>query len=365
MKISRILLYLFFAVVIPSPIKAQNTQIVSVSGRQLLLNGHAWIPHGLYQIAFEQPPGFSNTNAFWKIASDHYFAGEYNNMAAFGADTVRIQIAQTGIDPNARYYSIKFVKAALDAVQAARRVGLIVIISMQDEAQTGQSHPAPLPDAGTERAWTQIVPSVKQDSGIMLELFNEPHPTPSPKNWVLWAAAMNKMIADVRELGSQNVLIADGLENGQVLNGAPLLSDRFKQIVYSSHPYATKSSGSRDQTKSAWEKKFGNFSARAPVIISEWGIGYYCDSKTPRSVLKFIDYLQRRNIGLIAGTWDWAPADFRSVRYDFPNSRTSSFVDFVRPAHCTTSGFGPGQVIQAWFRSGIPPTTLAGGVGRQ
>ena len=327
---------------------------VSVSGTRLFLDGRPWIPHGLYQIAFEQPPTFSDEHGFWKIASRFYSPEEYGHMRDFGADTVRIQLAQTGMDPQNRLSTPEYRNRALEAVRSAREAGLVVIVSMQDESQTGEQRPADLPDDATQRAWRVVAPAFARDRGVMLELFNEPRPLPSPPTWGAWAAAMNRTLHTVRDLGAINVVIADGLGVGQTLRGAPLLDDPFGQVAYASHPYVTKQSGPAAQTPEAWDMKFGNFSHRAPVLISEWGIGYYCDAQTPSSVATFLQYLQQHGIGLVAGTWDWAPADFRSVRFGFPHPQTSSFVGGT----CDSPGFGPGRMVKAWFRTGTAPSSV-------
>ncbi len=316
----------------------------------LLKNGVRWIPHGYYQIAFEVAPGnFARADhPFWSTAYTRYTPNEYSYMREAGADSVRIQIAQSGADPESKLFDPQFLQKALGAIRSARAAGLLVIVCVQDESHVPGDQPIDLPDEGTRRVWKKIAPQFAADRGILLELLNEPRPQPSAQNWKRWEQAMNQTIHTVREAGASNVVIADGLAVGQVINGAPLLNDR--QAAYASHPYALHAEG---QTRAVWDGKFGNFARRAPVIITEWlSGGYYCDSNTPASTVQFLQYLQDHSIGLEAGIWDWAPAGFGSARWNFPQGRNSTFIGLS----CHQPGYGMGNVIQSWYQTGTPPS---------
>lgn len=124
--------------------------LVSVSGCHLLRDGQPWIPHGFYQIAFEVTPGVPNTKPFWLIASQYYSPYEYTQMRAAGADSVRIQVSQPGMDPQNPLFTPQFRNRVIGAIYAARATGLTVIISLQDEPQTSDSTPTDLPDDATQ-----------------------------------------------------------------------------------------------------------------------------------------------------------------------------------------------------------------------
>jgi hypothetical protein len=75
-----------------------------------------------------------------------------------------------------------------------------------------------------------------------------------------------------------------------------------------------------------WDAKFGNFSRRAPVIITEWISGaYFCDADTLESTVQFIQHLQEQGIGLEVGVWDWTSGGFGSARWDIPSPEVSGF----------------------------------------
>jgi hypothetical protein len=55
--------------------------------------------------------------------------------------SVRIQMAQTGAEPQNSLYSASFLNEAIGAVKSARAVGLTVMVSIQDEPHTGEQNP--------------------------------------------------------------------------------------------------------------------------------------------------------------------------------------------------------------------------------
>jgi len=321
---------------------------VVVAGKELLRDGRPWIPHAFYQIAFEVAPAdlARADHKFWTTAYQHYTPKEYQGMHEAGADSVRLQISQAAADPTSPKFDKAFLDKALDAVRAARQAGLTVIVSIQDESHVPGDKPIDLPDNGTRRVWQEIAPQFANDQGVLYELLNEPRLKPNPLDWQQWAQAMNATIQTVRLAGARNVVIADGLDIGQVIDGAPMLAD--SQVAYASHPYALNGS---DQTRGAWDAKFGTFVQHAPVIITEWGSGaYYCDTNTPESTVKFINYLQEHRVGLVIGTWDWAPGGFGSYRWDFPNGKLSKFSGLA----CRQNGYGSGEVVRTWYKTGVP-----------
>jgi len=165
---------------------------------------------------------------------------------------------------------------------------------------------------------------------VLFELYNEPNDLPEPETanpdinqrptveqWRRWANAMNETIAFVRSRGAVNVVVVDGLVHAQQLNGAPELNDPLRAVLYAAHPYASGPRAAYNQTEAVWNEKFGNFARTHPVIISEWGIGFYCDANTPNSVVEFLKYLHERGIGLEAGIWDFTPPGFKNLTHKF------------------------------------------------
>jgi endoglucanase len=361
---------------------------VAVAGRQLLRDGKPWIPHGFFQIAFAVPSAaFGITvngkapNPAFQIAYTYYSPSEYTEMRQAGADSVRMNIAQDGADSdNKQYFDQQWFDTAISAVHAARAAGLSVIVSIQNEAQTGSAG-SPLPNEGTRHVWKRLARIFGHDRGVLFELYNEPnlrpgsspYQRPSAEDWAQWADAMNKALAVVRDLGATNVIVADGLVSAQQLTGAPKLDDPLHQVAYASHPYpsgATEAIGAYNETAQAWDEKFGEFAKKEPVIVTEWGPGYFCDSNAAQAVLNFLGYLQQHRVGLEAVAWDWGPCNFASAVQGFPNYVASSLLTPTGPNACSApnfapgtgdgagTAFGPGKVIESWYLSGVVPTAL-------
>jgi endoglucanase len=331
---------------------------ITVSGNRLLRDGERWAPHGLNMIAFVAPPA-AQAGVF-RAAYAHYDAAELSALAAWGADTVRFQVSLPGTDPQNALYTQAFVDQVRDAVRDARARGLNVIVSIQDEAQSGESTPAQLPNQATLRVWGVLAPLFNDDRGVLYEIMNEPQPKVSAASWVSWRDAMNRAIAAIRSTGSRNVVVADGLIFALSLNGAPALTDPARQVAYAIHPYFHSAA---DQTQTAWDNKFGTFAANAPVIATEWttvanaatsGSSYFCDSTTATATLQLLRYLDGKQIGLLAFAYDFSGNLFGSAVYGFPGVTSS----FAGGAACGSPGYGPGTVIQSWYRSGAVPSTL-------
>ncbi len=357
---------------------AGKTGLVSIVSKHLIRDGKPWVPHGFYQVPFEVPPtAFSIELPFWQGAYKGFSPTEYAEMKAQGADSVRLQIAQDGADPdNKKFHDPAWFKQALGAICSARAEGLTVIVSIQDEVQTGVKKKAPLPDDATRRVWQNLAPAFARDRGVLYELYNEPNDLPepeaanpnndrppTPEQWQSWAEAMNRTIATVRKAHAMNVVVADGLVSAQQLSGAPELEDELRQVAYGAHPYVSGSQTVADynQTEQAWNEKFGNFAKREPVIVTEWGTSFFCDSNTPYSVVRFLNYLNDRGIGIEAGIWDFDAPGFNNLTHGFPNKvRFTSFYD-ASGKTCTLNNappnYGPGKAIETWYLTGTPPTT--------
>ena len=272
-------------------------------------------------------------------------------MRLRGIDSVRIQVSQPGLDPQSEIFDTTFRDRVIGAVHAARAAGLVALVSVQDEEQSGEQHGvAHLPNPSTGRVWTSLAPVFAHDPGVLYELLNEPNLPPNPTSWHLWADAMDEMIQIVRGAGARNVVVADGLLFAERLIGAPNLHDPLAQVAYALHPYAHHA---QDQYPAVWDNKFGNFAAGHAVIVTEWATvpNFYCDLRTPAATETFLRYLDRHNVGLMAYAWDFSGPKFGSMFHGFPPQLTA-----FEGLQCGDPGFGPGKAIERWYmRSGSAP----------
>ncbi len=329
-------------------------QVITVSGNRLLRDGELWVPHALQLAAFVAPP--AEQKPPFVGAYKHYSVAELRAMKDWGADSIRLQASQPGTDPQNPLYDPAFVEKLVGAVRAARVIGLNVIVSIQDEKQSGeQNSPAVLPDTATNRVWRNLAPMLNGDDGIIYEMINEPEVLPNPINWRRWARTMNEAIQTIRATGATNTLLADGLNYAETLHGAIPLDDRLQKVFYSTHPYFHNPQGQKETT---WMRKFGDFAAKAPVIVGEWSTltisNYYCDAKTPQAALRFLHYIDSHHIGLAAANYDFGLPKFGGVVSDYSGTPTT----FSNNIQCGSPGFGPGKLIQSWYRTGFVPNHL-------
>ena len=331
---------------------AKTSGTVSVAGNTLLRDGAVWVSHGVVSIAFVAPPAAQS--GVFLDAYQHYSTDELAAMRVWGADTVRFQVSQPGLDPKNALFDLNFAFTVIQAVRDARAEGLNVIVSVQDESQSGQEGQSTvLPNAATRRVWQMLAPFFNGDRGILYEMLNEPQLPPNPANWAAWACAMNEVITTIRQTGSKNVVVADGLGYAEHLDGAPALTDPENEVAYAAHPYFHSAA---DQKPQAWATKFGNFAQTAPVIITEWTTipSYYHDANTAHAALKFLHYLESRGIGLSAYAYDFSGDLFGSVVHGF-DGVPSTFANGLEPDE---PDYGPGTLVQQWYLTGSVPTTL-------
>lgn len=345
---------------------------VRVVGNHLTRNGDTWVPRGLNFIAFVQPPPVqpgggcngSSSNTFQVAYNRYQSQGSalFTELISWGADTIRFQVSQMGLDAQSSIYSQAFFDDFVQAVKSARTSGLNVIVSIQDECQSGDPSPANYPDASTQRVWSELAPIFKNDLGIMFEIYNEPEPPASTANWQIWLSSFNDEINSIRSAGAANVLIADGLSYATTLNGARALTDSVNQVAYAVHPYFHQA----NLTPAFWDTNWGNFAANYPVIVTEWttvansvtnGSGYYCDTNTPSQALSMMSYMQYHGIGMVGFAWDFTGPIFGSVVYYANGTSTSYVTSSYAGKSCGDIGYGPGVTMQDWFSNNAVPTS--------
>jgi hypothetical protein len=99
------------------------------------------------------------------------------------------------------------------------------------------------------------------------------------------------------------VVVADGAQFAQRLDGVPLLHDPLGQVAYGVHPYLTHTLREPDD----WEPGFGFLSTQFPVVATEWtavpGVRF-CKPEWETTSPLLVDFLQARDIGMLAWAFD-------------------------------------------------------------
>ncbi len=285
----------------------------------MTLNGQTWLPRSVVI------RGFVATSSYLQINAPGTYKGTVNfgpaelaAASAFGADTLRFQVSQPSLDPQSPLYDAAYAASVPTAIQQARSAGFIVMISMQDETNSGETGFNPFASAETVRDWDLLNAVFGADRGVLYELYNEPRPAKSDANWALWAnggtnapgasdpvaVGMQPLLAHLRAAGSQNVMVLDGLGIGRTLDGVPTISDPLSRVVYAVHPYQR---GSDDESN--WDVDFGVPSSKLPVWADEWSAGFGSDIglgnlTSDQVAVDLLNYLRAHSIPLGGGAFD-------------------------------------------------------------
>jgi endoglucanase len=325
---------------------------VTVQSGTLMRDGKAWIPEGVVLVGFAAPPvALEKKDARRpKVAEllgevmearKHYGPKMLDAIRQFGADVIRFQVSQPGLDPNSPIYSKAYVEDIIQGVKLARAHGFSVIVCLHHGRRSGMRQ-ARLPDAATVRAWLNIAPAFSNDQGVIFNLFGEPGGVRenTPKNWERWRVATQPVVDAVRSTGAKNAILVDGIRGARILEGAPKLQDPVDRIIYGVHPYL----GGGNNSPQKWDATFGNFADTHPVIASEWGaVSAWpsCNKLLPKRSEKLLAYLAKKKIGVIG----WA--------FDVPGSLISDFSfapTTLENLQCGQSGRnGVGQLLKLHF----------------
>ena len=156
---------------------------------------------------WSRPAGGVANKPTYAAARAAFGPGMLGEVRRFGADLVRFQISQFGLDPKSKGYDPDYRDEVLAAVAETRDAGFNVIVSMQWQGVSGRRGEG-LPTGATRRAWASIVPEFGDDRGVLLEIFNEPEINPrTPAEWGSWRKSMQGLVDALRRAGSENVLL--------------------------------------------------------------------------------------------------------------------------------------------------------------
>lgn len=323
---------------------------VTVSNATILRDGVPWIAKGATVVGIiTTPRNYPYTNAAGPIA-----AGSFNSetiariKTLLHGDTVRIQIHQSILDPQSRYYDPTYVSNVIaPAVATARRMGLVVILSMNHGWGLDSADFVDYPTAITLRAWQQVAPRFGCDRGVMYELYNEPTWVGQfPEYWQAWRDQHQPIIDLIRSYGALNALIVDGPH--QVLAGVlgSHIHDPMDNLIFAVHPYPT--INGRNADPSQWYKNFGYLAGKAPVFIGEWALTSRtaCRADLDTFVVRFLQQIHEWKIPLLG----WALDTAKSLTSDPPaGTHLTSYRNFQCAPHGDN---GPGLTLQHYFATG-------------
>ncbi len=262
-----------------------------------------------------------------------------NAIASWRVNAVRLTLNEDcwlRINGARNAYSGKSYRDAISAyVKLLNSKGIIVILDLQWVAP-GTTTPftqLPMPDADhSNDFWWSVASAFKDNSSVIFNLFNEPHPNEggncwrdgsiapytAPCNSIGYAVAgMQSLIYKVRQAGARNVVMLDGWGWANYLGGIPYSTptDPQKNVMISAHIYTN----SGCKTADCFNQQYKPVMAKYPVIFGE--IGQY-DGKH-----NFIDpvmqWADQNNVGYLGWAWDTYNDDFPSLIKDYKGTPTT------------------------------------------
>jgi aryl-phospho-beta-D-glucosidase BglC (GH1 family) len=238
--------------------------------------------------------GVARPSLEWDPNGNLISAADFQAMASWHANVVRIALNQDFWLSGAALYSPTYAAVVDGAVKAAEAAGLDVILDLHwsDEGNLGvtvsgktqdnasNSNQQPMADVNSKQFWTEVAMKYKDDGHVLFELYNEPHNI----SWSVWlngggttypVVGMQQLYDAVRATGANNIVIAGGLSYAFDLSGVggnPIVG---QNVMYASHPYKPQ------DAQTLWESSFGYLATQdiAPVITTEFG------DTTPTTVL--------------------------------------------------------------------------------
>lgn len=321
---------------------------LSISGNHLLRDGEPFRPRGFNMIGVLTPAWC--TNGAGVNARNHFGTTELQTaIDTWHATTVRFQVSQRGLGDSSLTSTQRadYLKEIENDVALARSLGLVVILSMQDQA-IGCGGVHPLPSAQTVAAWKALVPSFANAPDVMFELFNEPQNGTTDADWQQWknggtsplanlgdaAVGFQTLANDIRSLGANNVLVADGARYAEHLDNITnyLLTDTASGhgIAYAIHPYYY-APGSN-----YWQSSWGFLASSRAIVATEWNYkADKCGTSEETLAPSFLSWLEQTGIGMtghafdalgtLVADWSWTPTE------------------------CGTTVGGSGHVLKNWY----------------
>jgi len=278
--------------------------------------------------------GVDRPSLEWSPIGENLSLGDYQKMAGWGANVVRIALNQAFWLRTAGY-----PQTVDQQVTWAEMAGLDVILDLHwsDRGTTGTAAQQRMADSNSKIFWREVADAYESDGRVLFELYNEPHDV----SWDVWldggasgdgftVVGMQELYDTVRGEGAQNLVVIGGLENAYDLSGVPSFRVKGENIAYATHPYDFPNKSASD-----WPSAWGFLAKTDPVIVTEFGVtNGSCDASYDSQVISYSD-----SVGASWTGWAWYVKDcsFPSLITDW-NGTPSAAGAVVRAALAAYGG---------------------------
>ena len=243
-------------------------------------------------------------------------SGPWRRPSAWGANTIRFQLSQRGLDPLDLLYSQGYVDRITAGVALARAHGLVVILSIQDQGPSGGTSHAQ-PSEATIRDWqTLTAPLQRRSRTSSTRSSTSPRTGPTPDGWAVWR--------DGGPPGTQPGNTGrrpPARPGGHPGHRGHERRDRRRRPVRPAtrrRPAAPRPAGPGRlrgpplsdpllREPEDWEPGFGFLSTQYPVVATEWTAVSrvrFCKPEWATTAPLLLDYLQSRDIGMLGWALD-------------------------------------------------------------
>lgn len=261
-------------------------------------------------------------------ASSGVAAAEFSTMrSGWHSNAVRIPLNQDLWLPGAARYCPSYaatIKKVVGLVEAQHMVPILDLHSSDGGNLSATSDDAQcMADVNSLAFWKSVAAAYRSDPQAMFELYNEPHDVP----WSVWrnggrftctngqtymGVGMQQLADAVRAVGASNVVIAGGNDWAGDLAGAASRLLNGANIAYAIHPYSLTDTVDRG----LWDTRFGNLTALAPVVATEFGRSGCPTTYRPSFDQALLAYFHAHGMGYTAWGWWVGGCSFPSVISD-------------------------------------------------
>ena len=228
-----------------------------------------------------------------------------------------------------------YQQAIIDYVNLLNSKGLIAILDLHWSAPgttTAFSQQA-MPDADhANDFWWSVASTFGSYSGVIFNLYNEPHPDDGGDCWEYGSAAaytapcssigfavagMQTLVTKVRQAGANNVIMLDGWGYANYIGGvlSNLPNDPDNNLMISAHVYTT----SGCMTTDCFDQQYAPVAQKLPLILGEIG-EYDCQHSFIDTVMNWAD---QNGVGYLGWAWDtYDCSSFPSLISDYDGTPT-------------------------------------------
>ncbi|HUD10328.1 MAG TPA: cellulase family glycosylhydrolase, partial [Candidatus Saccharimonadales bacterium] len=369
-------------------------------------NGTQFVPYGFVvpcAANFVQP---SDVSSLCQSGSTENSGSDILTAAAqdWHANIVRLQVSQENLfsettndtcSSNPGSVNQNYLKVVDGLVNEANSLGMVAIISLQEELAGGCAFPT----SSSTAFWHYMANYYKNNPEVFFDLYNEPqlsvnatggkNTTGEANLWNIWQnggtaitqtdsagistttppattnyVGMQTLIDTIRGQGASNIVIAEGNTKDHDLSGVPTHVLTGGNVAYGNEPNLNDG----DTTQAGQLKRFGQYAATWPIMpeafLDQYGTEA-CDPNSATDIPELFSYLKSLNMGLIS--WSLSPGvDIQATSsdprgdLDLPTdySAASARASNYSSSDCPTVGgsdtstsvtFGPGQLIQQYY----------------